>query len=398
MASSEGKWFKKWLDEVPDYTWVPDKGAFWVSGAAKGDLLKVGKFHHMLSTAAFQIQHQIPDPQKNPAHAEAVTLAGVEGLLRAYESLLPNNPQNRSEKMDEAVALRNKGALAAFVKALNPLPGRPMTSEGPSTQAPQMTPVTLQGTTEAYRTEELSLHVGQFSLVGDLIIPKKGGKHPVLIIVPGDGPFTRASGVRMLKSLGVFDHLLAEGYAVFIDDKPGYGASKGMFSQDNLLHERATLLSRWIEHLKTHPAVDAKCIGFAGQSQAGYVMPLALAETPDIAFMIALSCPAVDSVTQFAYLIEKQLLCDGVPEAVARKVYDAFRQRGKARSYQEYRQAAEFLASIPAAKEWVRGDIQTEQEFKPTDPGSEDFFGSSLNRVGNPRLKSRHSGRRLQAS
>ncbi|MCX6550470.1 MAG: hypothetical protein NTY02_05590 [Acidobacteria bacterium] len=165
--------------------------------------------------------------------------------------------------------------------------------QGPSSQAAS---VPLQAT-ETYRTEELSLQAGKFSVVGDLIIPKKGDKHPVLIIVPGDGPFTRAQGLGQLRMMGVFDFLMAEGYAVFIDDKPGYGASKGVFSQDNLFHERATILSQWIERLRTHPAVDAKGIGVAGQSQAGYVMPLAMAETPGIAFMIALSCPAVDRRT-----------------------------------------------------------------------------------------------------
>lgn len=271
------------------------------------------------------------------------------------------------------VALVVAMPCAALAMVLDPLPPGMEEPLGPSTQAPQAAPVPLQAT-ETFRTEELSLQVGKFSVVGDLIIPTKGDKHPVLIIVPGDGPFTRAQGLSQLRMMGVFDYLMAEGYAVFIDDKPGCGASKGMFSEDNLLHERATVLAHWIGRLKTHPAVDAKGIGVAGQSQAGYVMPLAMAEAPDIAFMIALSCPAVDGVTQFAYLIEKQLLCDGIPEQEARKAHDAFLQREKARSYQEYRKAAEFLASIPAAQEWVRGDIQTEQEFRPADPGSEDFF------------------------
>jgi hypothetical protein len=125
MTSAEGRWFEKWADDVPDYHFGPDKGAFWMmTSAAKGDLKRVMRFHHTVSIAAYQVQHHIADPEKNPEEFEAKTLAGVEGLLRAYESLLAKRPENRSEQLDQAIAARDKGALAAFVKALPPMPGR----------------------------------------------------------------------------------------------------------------------------------------------------------------------------------------------------------------------------------------------------------------------------------
>jgi carboxypeptidase Q len=125
MTSADGRWFEKWADEVPDYHFGPDNGAFWMMrGAAKGDLKRVLRFHHTLSAAAFQVQHHISDPAKNKEQLEAKTLAGVEGLLRAYESLLLKRPENRSEELDQAIALRDKGGLAEFVKALPPMPAR----------------------------------------------------------------------------------------------------------------------------------------------------------------------------------------------------------------------------------------------------------------------------------
>lgn len=125
MASADGRWFEKWLDEAPDYMIGPDKGAVWfMSKAAKGELKQVMRFHHSLSTAAFQIKNHISEPRKDPAQMEAKTLAGVEGLLRAYETLLAKNESNRSAKVDEAIAARNKGTLAAFVDALPPMPQR----------------------------------------------------------------------------------------------------------------------------------------------------------------------------------------------------------------------------------------------------------------------------------
>lgn len=125
MSSADGRWFMKWTDEVPDYMFGPDSGAFWFeSGAAKGDMKRVVRFHHTLSTAAFQLKNKIKDPQKNKANFEAKTLAGVEGLLRAYQSLLAKNPDVRSPALDEAIVVRDKGGLAEFVKKLPAMPGR----------------------------------------------------------------------------------------------------------------------------------------------------------------------------------------------------------------------------------------------------------------------------------
>lgn len=125
MSSAEGRWFQKWADDVSDYQFGPDKGVFWFhNGVAKGDLMRVLRFHHTVTTAAFQWQKKIKDPRLNPADDEAKTLAGVEGLLRAYESLVAKNPENRVVKIDDLVATRNKGGLADFVKTMPPMPSR----------------------------------------------------------------------------------------------------------------------------------------------------------------------------------------------------------------------------------------------------------------------------------
>ena len=125
MASADGRWFQKWSDDVPDYSFGPDQGAFWLmNGAAKGDVKRAVIFQHMVSTATYQVQHQIHDPQKNKDDFEAKTVAGLEGVLRAYESLLAARPENRSAQLDEAIAARDKGTLLAFVRALPPMPKR----------------------------------------------------------------------------------------------------------------------------------------------------------------------------------------------------------------------------------------------------------------------------------
>jgi hypothetical protein len=125
MTSADGRWFQKWSDEVPDYNFGPDKAAFWLmNGAAKGELKRVTVFQHAVSTAAYQVQHHIQDPRKTPESLEATTIAGLEGVLRAYENLLATHPDIRSPALDEALAARDKGTLAQFVAGLPPMPRR----------------------------------------------------------------------------------------------------------------------------------------------------------------------------------------------------------------------------------------------------------------------------------
>jgi hypothetical protein len=125
MTSSDGRWFQKWSDEVPDYNFGPDKAAFWLmNGAAKGDLKRVTVFQHGVSTAAYQLQHHIQDPRATQESLDAVTLAGLEGILRAYQNMLPTHPDIRSPGLDDALAARDKGTLAQFIAGLPPMPRR----------------------------------------------------------------------------------------------------------------------------------------------------------------------------------------------------------------------------------------------------------------------------------
>jgi hypothetical protein len=113
----DGRWFDKWLDEVPDIMFGPEAPAGWCESNAKGDLRRVMRFEYQLGGVAYQIQHQLPEP-KTQEEKLAVHQAALEAVLRAYESLRDAKPENRSPKMDEALALRDKGELPAFVKSL----------------------------------------------------------------------------------------------------------------------------------------------------------------------------------------------------------------------------------------------------------------------------------------
>lgn len=113
----DGRWFDQWLDQIPDIMFGPEAPARWCESNAKGDLRRTLRFEYELGGVAYQIRHQIPAP-KTRDEKLAVHQAALEQVLRAYESLRDARPENRSPKMDEALATLDKGGLPAFVTSL----------------------------------------------------------------------------------------------------------------------------------------------------------------------------------------------------------------------------------------------------------------------------------------
>ena len=111
------------------------------------------------------------------------------------------------------------------------------------------------------------------------------------------------------------ERMLDAGYAVFSWDKPGTGKSTGQVDNTpRVYHQRAQIILDAIEVMKKRPISTAGGSGLWGISQGGYVMPLALSQTKDIAFMICVSCAGVAGDDQWAYQLISQMICDGVPQ------------------------------------------------------------------------------------
>jgi pimeloyl-ACP methyl ester carboxylesterase len=225
---------------------------------------------------------------------------------------------------------------------------------------------------EIYSREEVWFDSGQFKIVGDLHIPYPDKKQPVIIFVHGDGPASRRPSGEPNQ---IMSHFLEIGFACFFYDKPGYGESTGKFTNGKLFKERAAILVDAVHVMMKHPAIDPKMIGLWGISQAGWVMPIAIANTKDIAFMIAVSCAGTDGVEQSAYLVEKQVLCDGYDKEEAEKARQYYRQRAHAKTYQEYLEAAEYLNKNQVVSSFLGwGRIVSEDQFSPRSPSNEGFF------------------------
>ena len=213
-----------------------------------------------------------------------------------------------------------------------------------------------------YRTEEITIPAGDFTVVGDLYVPVTGEKHPLVVWVHGSGPLTRQIMVPLIKpEIEVF---LKAGFAFFIDDIPGAGSSQGTIKK--MYPDRAMILCREVEALKSRPDIIPQQIGIAGHSQAGIVMPMALKDSPDIAFMIAQACVAENSVEQESYLLEKFMICENYPIEEAQKARQLNRQRFYTDNYKDYREAGEYINNHPAAQTLeITWPMVEEANFKP---------------------------------
>lgn len=215
------------------------------------------------------------------------------------------------------------------------------------------------GSQEA-NVEEIRFRSGKFRLVGDLRMPEGQGPYPAIIMLHGSGAATRNGAVQFSPLIEIF---LRNGYAVFSWDKPGSGESTGDFSDE--LTQRAEILVDGVELLVEHPEIDPARIGLWGISQAGWVMPLAIEQSENIAFMIVVGGGGEDSIEQMAFQIGQQVACGGGSAEEAARVEQHWSKMAKATSYDEYREAVEILLGIPLVKAHTGLEMAEEKDWKP---------------------------------
>lgn len=105
------RWLFKWIVEIPDVNVTSCKGpldALQQDEEGYGQLLYVQSIFGM---AAFLVEH----PEKKGDWI-AVQTAGIESVLRAYESIRKADSEARWKELDRLAAARKSGGLAAIVK------------------------------------------------------------------------------------------------------------------------------------------------------------------------------------------------------------------------------------------------------------------------------------------
>lgn len=138
----------------------------------------------------------------------------------------------------------------------------------------------------AFRSEDVAFRSGDVTLHGNLLLPRRQGPHPAIILVHGDGPETR-EGYRHLAG-----RFAEHGIAALIYDKRGCGESGGRWPAR--FSELGADAVAGIQFLRGRADIDGTKIGLWGGSQGGWIAPLAATvPSAQVRFVVVKAGPAV---------------------------------------------------------------------------------------------------------
>ena len=138
-------------------------------------------------------------------------------------------------------------------------------------------------------------------LTGRLLTPRCPGPHPVVVSVHGSGPVDRHAGPY-------HTFFLRHGMAVLAYDKRGYGSEP--WREPNLEDLSADAAAA-VRFAAAQPGLDDR-IGLFGSSQAGWVVPRAAAEAPEVRFMILRAGAALTGAETVIHEVRQELRAAGV--------------------------------------------------------------------------------------
>jgi uncharacterized protein len=144
-----------------------------------------------------------------------------------------------------------------------------------------------------YRQEDVKVENGGITLAGTLTLPTGPGPHPALVLITGSGAQNRDEEVFGFKVFKVLaDHLTRAGFAVLRCDDRGVGGSTGSTPQSTTADFAEDALAQ-LKFLRGRPEIDKGRIGLLGHSEGGIVAPMAATKSPDVAFIVLMSGPAL---------------------------------------------------------------------------------------------------------
>ena len=156
--------------------------------------------------------------------------------------------------------------------------------------------VTVDAARVATVSRDVRFASGDATIAGTVTVPPGAGRHPGMVIVQGSGALDRHFESI---SQGIY---LSMGFAVLAWDKRGVGQSTGTFvgelATPQSIATQAGDAAAAARFLMAQPDVDPRQVGFDGNSQGGWVAPLAAEQVPGLAFEILVGAPAVTSDQQ----------------------------------------------------------------------------------------------------
>jgi dienelactone hydrolase len=212
------------------------------------------------------------------------------------------------------VVVEGKLRLAEYDSGLyrtlqEPSPGLYTGGPGASVLTPVRVRVRLESSTRVavdgrkatllpIRAQTVSFRDGPVRLAGRLLLPPGRRPLPAVVVVPGSEPARRTT-----YDLWAYFYA-AHGLAVLTYDKRGVGDSTGTYqraAEPANLRALAGDALAGLEWLRRQSGIDPRRVGFAGASQAGWVIEQAVARSRDAGFALLQSAPAMSVGRQLAY-------------------------------------------------------------------------------------------------
>ena len=156
--------------------------------------------------------------------------------------------------------------------------------------------------------EEVKFQNGNTTLAGTLYLPPAKGPHPAMVLVTGSGPALR-------DQFGGFPQMFASlGVATLVYDKRGCGASTGTFSDSLPIEELAKDALAGVDYLRSRAEIDPRQVGMRGDSQGGWVVPYAAAQSSNVAFVIVKSASSLNTWDNGLFEMANDLRLEGFAE------------------------------------------------------------------------------------
>lgn len=226
-------------------------------------------------------------------------------------------------------------------------------------------------------TEPVKFRSADLTLAGDLY-PARGvkGRAPAVVLIHGSGPQDRRGYASIIELLA--RRFADAGVTALAFDKRGVGESEGDWTRAGF-EALASDVRAAEAYLKSRGDIDARRIGYAGSSQAGWIAAQAIRDGADPSFVILIGAAgAVLTVAeQNLYNTKVRMACAAVPQnsvdlalAQQRAFFDAKRDARKEPALKEATRAARADASIA---EWLFPDTAAPggepQWYDVLDPG-----------------------------
>jgi dienelactone hydrolase len=161
--------------------------------------------------------------------------------------------------------------------------------------------------------DEVRIPVRDTVLAGAVFAPQEPGRHPAVVFVHGAGRGSRSALADQA------EYLARSGVVALVYDKRTVGYS--FTSRDfDLLAENALAAVRV---LRDRPEVDPARVGLRGVSEGGWVVPIAAARSPDVAFAILVCAPNVSPQSQAMWAFDDHLRRIEAPEGFRHAVIRA---------------------------------------------------------------------------